>query len=212
MKKILLLSGGIDSTVAAHLLKKQGVDVHCLSLRTTTNKDNYHEVANAQSVASKLGFAHSVINMDFLREVHRDRFTVVAVGGQLGGCTKAPQRSFTLCVEMMHLIAIAIAGESNATSVVWALNKDDMADFNASEQDEYVSLLRRLSVLRTERDIQIETPLIGHTKIEVIKLGIELGADISKTVSCVQGIPACGECKQCHNVTQALTSAGVLTA
>ncbi len=47
---------------------------------------------------------------------------------------------------------------------------------------------------------RIRTPLIDLTKAQIIKKGIELGADYSLTVSCYDPSPegyACGHCDSC---------------
>jgi 7-cyano-7-deazaguanine synthase len=48
--------------------------------------------------------------------------------------------------------------------------------------------------------IRIRTPLISMTKAEIIRMGLELGVDYSKTLSCydpVDGDMACGRCDAC---------------
>lgn len=90
MKKVLVgLSGGVDSAVAAWLLKEQGYDVTCAFMRNwdsmanddfegnpTLNNDvcpqeaDYHD---AQLVADKLGL--ELLRIDFIKEYWDDVFT-----------------------------------------------------------------------------------------------------------------------------------------
>jgi len=89
MKKVLVgLSGGVDSAVAAYLLKQQGYDVTCAFMRNwdsmanedfagnpTLNDDvcpqeaDYHD---AQAVAGKLGL--ELLRIDFVKEYWDDVF------------------------------------------------------------------------------------------------------------------------------------------
>jgi tRNA-specific 2-thiouridylase len=89
MKKVLVgLSGGVDSAVAAYLLKEQGYDVTCAFMRNwdsmanedfagnpTLNDDvcpqeaDYHD---AQAVAEKLGL--ELLRIDFVKEYWDDVF------------------------------------------------------------------------------------------------------------------------------------------
>ena len=51
------------------------------------------------------------------------------------------------------------------------------------------------------KGVQILTPLISLTKVEIIQLGESLGVDYSKTVSCYQADEnglACGVCDSCR--------------
>lgn len=83
LKKVLLgLSGGVDSAVAAHLLKEAGYDVTCLFMRNWDSALNNDTLGNptlgneicpqekdfldAQSVANKLGL--KLIRIDYIKE------------------------------------------------------------------------------------------------------------------------------------------------
>lgn len=62
------MSGGVDSSVAAFLLREQGFEVIGLTMRLWA--DNLRSVADAKRVAAKLGIPHHVI--DLRREFERD--------------------------------------------------------------------------------------------------------------------------------------------
>lgn len=62
------MSGGVDSSVAAFLLREQGFEVIGLTMRLWA--DNRRAVADAKRVAAKLGIPHHVI--DLRREFERD--------------------------------------------------------------------------------------------------------------------------------------------
>ena len=63
-KKVLIgMSGGVDSSVAAYLLKKQGYDVTGATLIMWNNTDDT-SVMDAKEVAQKIGIPHITINCE----------------------------------------------------------------------------------------------------------------------------------------------------
>jgi 7-cyano-7-deazaguanine synthase len=60
--------------------------------------------------------------------------------------------------------------------------------------------------------IHIRTPLIGLTKAEIIRRGLELGVDYSLTRSCYDPDPtgaACGHCDACQLRLKGFAEVGV---
>jgi tRNA-specific 2-thiouridylase len=63
MKAAVAMSGGIDSSVAAALLKQEGHDVIGLTMNLTDNKSNQNAIEYAQQAAAMLDIPHYVIDL-----------------------------------------------------------------------------------------------------------------------------------------------------
>ena len=97
MAKVLVaLSGGVDSAVAALLLKREGHDVHAAYMRTWMNEEGgkflgecpwEDDVANARAVADTLGVPFKIV--DLIKD-YREHVVAYLVDGYRRGLTPNP--------------------------------------------------------------------------------------------------------------------------
>lgn len=209
MKKLVLLSGGLDSVVAAHQLKAKNVETIAFSISSTINGRGTRELKFARATAKALGMKHIVLDMNELGKCFRDNNTVHAVGGSAGDwiqCLCGKQRSAHFGVHVMITAAMMAAMEHQCSSVVWGLHKDDLKEQTDDSVMEIIGHFNRLAELHAGRSAtEIELPFIHLTKAQVARLGVELGVDLDQTYSCSAGKPVpCGECEQCQKRADAL--------
>ncbi len=71
MKRVLLgMSGGVDSSVAAYLLKEQGYEVVGVTMTLFTPKEPSTQIEDAKKVCDRLGIEHHVV--DYQKEFKSD--------------------------------------------------------------------------------------------------------------------------------------------
>ncbi len=91
---LVALSGGVDSSVAALLLKEQGHDVVCAYMKNWINEDNVighcpwmQDIDDARAVCDRLGLEFRVVNL--MRE-YRSLVVDYLLDGYTRGLTPNP--------------------------------------------------------------------------------------------------------------------------
>src|SRR5437763_10289068 len=203
---VVLLSGGIDSTITFALAIAEGYDAYALSF--DYGQRHQIETQAARRVAKSLGATeHRFAKID-LR---------IFGGSALTADIDVPkQRSET---EIAHGIPITYVPARNTIflsyALAWAevIGADDIfLGVNAIDysgypdcRPEFIKAFEILANLGTKagvegRRFQIRTPLIKFSKAEIIRKAMKLRVDLSLTHSCYDPTPeglACGECDSC---------------
>ncbi|MBI4559798.1 MAG: 7-cyano-7-deazaguanine synthase QueC [Candidatus Hydrogenedentes bacterium] len=201
---VVLLSGGLDSTVLLHhVVRTLGrAPVHALSYRYGQRHSRELECAAWQTKAA--GVAHCIIDLSFLGELLK--------GGSalLPGATAVPDLKDLAEAQLdqpptyvphrnMMLLSIACAyAEAHASRDVFygaqALDEYGYWDCTA----EFVGRLNRVLSLNRREAVIVHAPFVKLKKAETLALGLRLGVDFSHTWSCYRGEDvACGACPTC---------------
>ena len=213
---VVLLSGGLDSTTAAALARKEGWTLYGLTVRY--GQVHTSELAAARRVAEALGFArHVEIAVDLAAfggsaltgdgEVPKDR----SLDATDIPSTYVPARNTVLLS-----IALAWAEVLVAERIVIGVNALDYSGYPDC-RPEYIAAFDYLATLATRAGVEgaaprIWAPLQHLTKAGIIRLGTELGVDYGLTHSCYDPGPdgrPCGHCDSCRLRARGFEEAGV---
>lgn len=212
MKKrtVVLLSGGLDSCVAATLAKQSSGDVLAVAIaygqRHSCELDAARIIADELSIPLHLVRADvsSVVGSALLgsRAVPKGR-GVDQIKADATPATFVPARN-----AMFLSIAAAFAVSVSAPLVCIGSNKDDSSGYPDC-RPEFFRSFEMLSYLGGF-PVDIWHPLTSKTKREVVSLGREIGAPIELSWSCyspagVEGAETpCGNCDACTLRSEAL--------
>ena len=185
---VLLLSGGLDSTVLLFDLIQQNCSVHCVLFDYGQTHAN-RELPIARWFCSLTGTPFTEIKIPKL-------------GGSIltdGLGTKVVPNRNAIFIS----IAISIAAKATAEAVCFACNKDDSSDFPDCRR-EFVKAMNEASKA-SGSNVEVCAPYIDLTKREIVGIGKRFGVPMNETWSCYQGDPKeCGVCDACIKRTEAL--------
>lgn len=224
-KAVILLSGGMDSTVAAAVAADEGYDLTCLSF----NYGQCHsiELEAAKDVASRLGITkenHYIVSLDFMKTfggsslvdesipLPKDR-KVEEMGKDIP-TSFVPGRGF-----IFLSVAVALAESLNIKTIITGYCAPDAGGYPDSSKrfvQSFKDLLAIGGVRNDNSPWTIYTPLIDMDKATVIRVGISLGVDFSKTVTCYRAVKtgdnvlACGHCDACLLRKDGFVNSGVI--
>ncbi|MDH4083055.1 MAG: 7-cyano-7-deazaguanine synthase QueC [Nitrospira sp.] len=204
-RAIVLASGGLDSTVAAAVARRDG---YTLSLLTI----DYHqrhavEIQRAKQVAEALGAErHVVIHVD-LRAIGGSALTdELPVPKDRSGSERYQDVPLTY-VPSRNLIFLSLAAAQaevlDASAIYFGANVVDYSGYPDC-RPEFIQAVE--AVLRvgtkagmTGKRIEIRAPLLHSTKADIIRLGLTLNVPFHLTHSCYDpiGTVACGHCDSC---------------
>ncbi len=198
---VLILSGGLDSTTLLHHLISQRREVHALSF--DYGQKHKRELEFAKYWGRKLCKTHLIIpiNFPFFSSALTSRQRNIPEGHY----TEETQRATVVPARNLIFLSFAIARAEDLglTEVYYAAHYNDRAIYPDC-REEFVSALNDISKISTYHSVEVHAPFIRMTKAEIVRRGLELGVDYSKTWSCYAGKERpCLKCGTCIERTEA---------
>ena len=227
MKALVMLSGGLDSTVTSCIAKDcldaEG-ELHAISFQYG-QRHAVRELEQASSISEYLGIkSHQFVRIPF-NENFFDGATSLVVGekGEFdvptppkAGTEPGIPSSWVPQRNMLFLTyAFGYADTIGADVVYTGFNAVDYSGYPDC-RPEFVTAaqtalnLARKRFVESNHIIQIETPIIHMSKVDIIKEGLRLEAPLGLTYSCYNGyLTPCGECDSCQIRINAYFEVGI---
>ena len=218
-RAVVLLSGGLDSAAVLAWMRREGYACHALSFRY--GQRHGVELARAEELARALGAVeHKTTEID-LRAFGGSALTAdIAVPKDRGEgeiahgvpITYVPARN-----TIFLAFALAYAETIGSSDLAIGVNAIDYSGYPDC-RPEFIAAFERLANLATASATEegarfkIHTPLQHLTKAGIVKLALELGVPVGRTLSCYDPLPdgtPCGHCDACQLRRKGFAEAGV---
>jgi len=194
---VVLLSGGLDSSILAYWARDRGYEIYALACRygQTATK----EVECAIHIAERLGAPIKVVDLSSLQEI----FTGMTTPNHV---TLPPASKFRL---IFLSTAVAYAHTIDARRIFYGAQGSDPPLYHIWRKNFYESF-QTVARLATGQQIRIEAPFSKTRKSAIVKLGLRLGVPFESTWSCyLNGPKHCGTCPSCLHRKKGFNEAGV---
>jgi 7-cyano-7-deazaguanine synthase len=199
MKTVVLLSGGVDSTVVLANRLISGHD--CTAVTFDYGQTHVREVQAARDIAKHYAVDHEIISLPeiFGPSALTSNAPIPRGHAETPDATTVPARNLVLIA-----IGASIADKIGATSLAFGANADDAAGY-IDCRPAFLESLRDSIQLGTGNKVWLHLPLLHATKREIVAAGRELEIPFDLTWSCYRGgSHPCMTCGACVSLMEAL--------
>ena len=216
MKSIVLLSSGLDSTVAFKEAFDRCEEVFCVTF-DYGQRAREKEISFANKICEKFKVGHIVISLPWYGS-----FRGVLTGGgampRISGTElddkevtqKTAEQVWVPARNVVFLsIGAALAENFKYDLIVTGFDAEEAATF-PDNTIEFVERFNEMLKFGTLTKTSVYAPLISMNKTDIVKRGLEINAPIEWSWSCYEGreLP-CGVCESCLRRERAFKNAGV---
>ncbi len=212
-KAVCLVSGGLDSSVAAACAGEAGHELYFLHIsygQRTSQRElkAFNELADHYKVKGRL-----VTEAGHLRDIGGSALTDTEISipendlnPQVIPVTYVPFRNANLLAA-----AVSWAEVLGAEFIYMGAVEEDSSGYPDCRESFFRAFEKTIDEgTRPETRIKIETPLIRMTKKDIVLKGTALGVPLNKTWSCYQNqSAACGACDSCLLRLKGFRDAGI---
>lgn len=213
MKAVCLLSGGMDSSTLAYVARDRGYEILALHLNYG-QRTEARELASARAVAERLGVLEFLpVSVEYLRLFGRSSLTdpSIAVETYDPSAPELPNTYVPFRNGNLLAIATSYAESRGADAIFIGVQALDYSGYPDC-RPQFIAAFQRAIDLGTADTtaIRLESPFVGLTKTDILRIGLDLGVPYDLTWSCYQaGDEACGVCGSCHYRQAAFAELGL---
>ena len=220
MKKVVLLSGGLDSTTCLAVALQDCVPEDVLAVNMFYGQKHDREMNSAREIAKyynvrlvelNLSDIFSMSDCSLLKHSKND-IPEESYSEQLKKTNGSPVSTYVPFRNGLMLSAAAsIAVSVGASKIYYGAHADDAAG-NAYPDcsPEFTMYLNNAIYSGTGNQVKIIAPFIMKNKAEIVKEGLRLKVPYEKTWSCYEGGEhPCGKCGTCIDRKKAFEINGV---
>lgn len=200
-KAVVMMSGGMDSSVCAAIALNEGYDVAALHVNYG-QRTQERELRAFQEVTDYLGITQKmVVDIGYLAKIGGSSLTDTSIPISTANLENKEIPSSYVPFRNANILAIATSWAEvlGATALFIGAVEEDSSGYPDCRAEFFEAFEKMIAVgTKPETSIRIFTPLIHLSKKEIVLRGTELNAPLHLTWSCYSSDEeACGVCDSC---------------
>jgi len=211
-KAVCIMSGGMDSTLSAYMMKKEGYEiiaVHFNYDQRTQNKelDCFNNICQELDVLNKY-----ILDLDFFKQLGASALTDKSIDVPTTGIEEGVPITYVPFRNGIFLsMAAAIAEKEGAQVISIGVVEEDSSGYPDCRHEYIKSMEHSINLgTKDETNIKINMPLVALKKSQIVQKAIELDVALDLTWSCYKNEDkACGLCDSCRLRLNGFNLAGV---
>lgn len=200
-KAICILSGGMDSTLASYMAKRDGYDIIAVHFNYGQRTQN-RELKAFRDICDDLQILEKYeIDIPFFTQIGASALTDLNIDVPTGGIEAGVPITYVPFRNGIFLsITAAIAEKEGATAMYIGVVQEDSSGYPDCT-DTFIDKMTKAINQGTKEETKIEiiTPLVHLSKAQIVQEAIKLNVPLEHTWSCYkEEEKACGICDSCR--------------
>ncbi len=211
-KALCIISGGMDSALAAQIAASEGYEIIALHFNYGQRTEK-RELEAFRNIAAGLGVIESYeIDLDFFKQIGASALTDRSIEVPTGGIEPGVPVTYVPFRNGIFLsIAASVAEKHGAEALYIGVVEEDSSGYPDCRES-YIDAMEKAINLGTKDEtvLEIKRPLVTLSKMQIVQKAIEMGVPLQYTWSCYQSEDkACGVCDSCRLRLRGFELAGV---
>lgn len=206
---VCVLSGGLDSVTMLNILIRAGYVAHGISF--DYGQRHKKELDCAKYWGRKLCKTWRLIDLKFMKTIANNSVLLNREKIPKERYTNASQKRTVVPNRNMIMLSIAAALAENLGlhEVYYGAHANDRTIYRDC-RPQFITAISTTTRAATYSNVKIVAPFVGIEKRDVVRRGLRLGIDYSKTWSCYEGgKKPCGKCGTCQERIEAFEKNGI---
>ena len=208
-KAVVVYSGGMDSFTLLNRVHREGLEVYPLSF--DYGQRHSKELQVASGVCRELGIHHKVVDINAINTLTGGSSLTSDIDVPEGHYEEESMKATVVPNRNMILLSLAVgyAVSIESTKVYYGAHSGDHAIYPDC-RPEFVDRMNDVCAIANYDAVEIATPYLDQSKIEILADGLQMGLDYSNTWTCYNGREmSCGKCGACQERLEAFERNGV---